>query len=105
MVNVEEIGAGCAKITNALTIRYTAAHPNLGAVVITMDGPGGPYGRRSPTTRPRRTNRFGTASVVAPVNIANLDKCAYLVKMSATLLLTTGDHVPDPIWDEVAFCK
>jgi hypothetical protein len=45
--------------------------------------------------------------VVLPpgVTIADLDKCAYLVKMSVTLLLTTGDDVPDPIWDEVAFCK
>ena len=104
MVNVEEIGVGCAKITNAITIKYTAAHPNLGAVSITMDGPGGPY----PTTlsddgSATATNRCGTASV--GVNVANLDKCAYLVKMSATILLTTGDSVPDAIWDEVAFCK
>ena len=104
MVNVEEIGVGCAKITNAITIKYTAAHPNLGAVSITMDGPGGPY----PTTlsddaSATATNRFGTASV--GVNVANLDKCAYLVKMSATILLTTGDSRPDSIWDEVAFCK
>ena len=52
-------------------------------------------------------DRFGTASVVLPsgTTIADLDKCAYLVKLSVTLLLTTGDGVPDPIGDEVAFCK
>lgn len=108
MVNVEEIGSGCAKITNALTIKYTAAHPNLGPVGITMDGPGGPYGTTladdAGATPP---NRFGTASVVLPpgVTIASLDKCAYLVTMSVTLLLTTGDTAPDPIYDVVAFCK
>ena len=108
MVNVEEIGAGCAKITNALTIKYTAAHPNLGPVGITMDGPGGPYGTTlADAAGATPPNRFGTATVVLPpgVTIANLDKCAYLVTMSVTLLLTTGDSVPDPIHDVVAFCK
>jgi hypothetical protein len=108
MVNVLEIGTGCAKITNALTIKYTAAHPNLGPVGITMDGPGGPYGTTlADDGGATPQNRFGTASVVLPpgVTIANLNKCAYLVKMSATILLTTGDSNPDPIWDEVAFCK
>jgi hypothetical protein len=104
MVDVEEIGAGCAKITNTLTIKYTAAHPNLGAVSINMDGPGGPYGTTlTDDAAATDFDRFGTASV--GVNVANLDKCAYLVKISAAILLTTGDHVPDDIWDEVAFCK
>ena len=108
MVNVQEIGTGCAKIVNTLTIKYTAAHPNLGPVGITMDGPGGPYGATlvddAGATPP---NRFGTASVVLPpgVTVADLKKCAYLVKLGVTLLLTTGDSVPDPIHDEVAFCK
>jgi hypothetical protein len=108
MVNVKEIGTGCAKITNAITIKYTAAHPNLGDVTISMDGPGGPY----PTTLADDAgstppNRFGTATVVLPAGqtIASLKNCAYLVSMSATLLLTTGDSAPDPITDEVAFCK
>jgi hypothetical protein len=108
MVNVEEIGTGCAKITNALTIKYTAAHPNLGTVTISMDGPGGPYGSTlADDAGATPQDRFGTASVVLPpgVTIADLDKCAYLVKMSAALLLTDGDDVPSDIWDEVAFCK
>jgi hypothetical protein len=105
MVNVQEIGTGCAKITNALTIKYTAAHPNLGDVTISMDGPGGPYTTTlADDAGSTADNRFGTATVNGVV-IANLNKCAYLVKMSAVILLTTGDTVPDPIWDEVAFCK
>lgn len=108
MVNVEEIGTGCAKITNAITIKYTAAHPNLGNVSITMDGPGGPYATSltdDPTATPQ--DRFGTASVSLPsgTTVASLNKCAYLVKLRVHLLLTTGDSVPDPIGDEVAFCK
>ena len=104
MVNVEEIGAGCAKITNTLTIKYTAAHPNLGPIEIHMDGPGGPY-PATPVDDPAATDfdKFGTASVA--VNVANLDKCAYVVKLKATILLTTGESTPDDIRDEVAFCK
>ena len=70
-------------MASALTIRYTAAHPNLGPVTVHMDGPGGPYA----------------------TTVADLKKCAYIVKLSVTILLTTGDGVPDPIGDEVAFCK
>jgi len=105
MVNVEEIGAGCAKITNALTIKYTAAHPNLGNIVITMDGPGGPYSTSlADDAGATPQDRFGTASVVG-VAIEDLDRCAYLVKLRAWLLLTNGDSIPLPIDDEVAFCK
>ncbi len=108
MVNVAEIGAGCAKITNTLTIKYTAAHPNLGAVSIQMDGPGGPYATTlADDVGSTPSDRFGTASVVLPpgTQIANLNKCAYLVTLTETLLLTTGDDNPDPIYDQVAFCK
>src|SRR5262245_37978803 len=32
MVNIEELGpTGCQKITNSLTVKFTAAHPNLGS--------------------------------------------------------------------------
>ncbi len=109
MVNVQEIGTGCAKITNSLTIRYTAAHPNLGDISVTMDGPGGPYTTTlaDDAGSTLTSNRFGTASVVLPagVTIADLNKCAYLVTLSVPLLLTTGDTHPDPLEDEVAFCK
>ena len=106
--HVLEIGTGCAKITNSLTIKYTAAHPNLGPFSISMDGPGGPYTTtltNDGTSTPE--DRFGTGAVDLPMGqtIAGLNKCAYLVKLRVTLLLTTGDTAPDDIWDEVAFCK
>lgn len=104
MLNIDEIAAGCGKVTNTLTARYTAAHPNLGAVTLAMNGPGGPYGFTL-TDGPGATpgNRFGSA--VPTTNVAALPNCAFLVKLRMNLLLTTGDSVPDPIWDEVAFCK
>ena len=104
MVDILEIGSGCAEITNALTVEYTAAHPNLGNVSIDMTGPGGPYsftmvddGGATPP------NRYGHAT--PNFSVMNLVKCAYIVHLSIDLLLTTGDAVPDPLYDEIAFCK
>lgn len=104
MLNIDEIAGGCGKVTNTLTARYTAAHPNLGAVTLTMTGPGGPYGftlSDGPGATPG--NRFGSATPTT--NVASLPQCAFIVKLRVDLLLTSGDTVPDPIWDEVAFCK
>jgi len=95
-------GGGCTEITNSLTVKYTAAHPNLGTFSIGMIGPGGPY-TFTPGPGGTSVNRFGTAT--NDFNIADLPDCAYIVKLSVNLLLTTGDSSPDPIWDEVAFCK
>jgi hypothetical protein len=104
MVNILEIGSGCAEITTSLTVEYTAAHPNLGSVGLVMIGPGGPYsftfvddGGATPQ------NRFGHAT--PNFNVAALADCAYLVKLNVQLLLTTGDAVPDLLLDEIAFCK
>jgi hypothetical protein len=102
-MDIQELaGSGCSEITNSLTIKYTAAHPNLGSFSIKMDGPGGPY-TFTPGGGGPPENRFGTAT--NDFNIADLPDCAYIVKLSANLLLTSGDAIPDPIVDEVAFCK
>jgi hypothetical protein len=98
----ELAGGGCTEITNSLTVVYTAAHPNLGSFAISMTGPGGPY-TFTPGGGGTPVNRFGTAT--NDFNIADLPDCAYIVKLSVNLLLTTGDSSPDPVWDEVAFCK
>ena len=95
-------------MASALTIRYTAAHPNLGPVTVHMDGPGGPYATTlADAAGATAPNRFGLATLVLPAGttVADLKKCAYIVKLSVTILLTTGDGVPDPIGDEVAFRK
>jgi hypothetical protein len=92
---------GCAEITNALDVLFTAAHPNLGAVSVTMTGPGGPYGFTLPPAV--AGERFGTAT--ANFNVAALQPCAYIVTLQVQLLLTTGDGVPNDLFDQIAFCK
>jgi hypothetical protein len=92
---------GCAGITNALDVLFTAAHPDLGGVSISMIGPGGPYGFTLPAAVPGE--QFGTAT--PNFNVAALQACAYIVTLSVQLLLTTGDSIPDNLYDQVAFCK
>jgi len=67
-----------------------------------MEGPGGPYSF-TPGAGGTADNRFGTAT--NGFDIVDLQDCAYIVKLSVNVLLTTGDSNPPPIWDEVAFCK
>ena len=66
-----------------------------------MTGPGGPYGFTLPAAVPGE--RFGTA--INGFVFADLADCAYIIELSATLLLTTGDGIPDPIGDQIGFCK
>jgi hypothetical protein len=102
-LDIQELaGAGCTEITNSLTVKYTAAHPNLGSFSIEMTGPGGPY-TFTPSGGGVPGNRFGTAT--NDFNIADLPDCAYIVDLAVTVLLTTGDWVPDLIRDRIAFCK
>jgi hypothetical protein len=103
----ELIGHGCAKITNALTVLYTAAHPNLGSVSLTVTGPGGPYHYAMPAATP---DYFGTVTALLdganhPVAIASLPPCGYNLSASAVLLLTTGDSIPLPENDFLVFTK
>ena len=98
---------GCAGLNNSLIVVYTAAHPNLGSLTLSMKGPTGTL----PFTLPAPLNsvdRFGQASNGSPPGswlYTDLPDCAYIVTLSAQLLLTTGDSVPDPVWDQLAFCK
>lgn len=102
-LDIEELAAdGCVEISNSLTVKFTAAHPNLGAFSITMTGPGGPYGF-TPGVGGTPVNRFDTA--VNNFMLANLEDCAYIVDLSVNVQLTTGDSSPDPLHDQVAFCK
>jgi hypothetical protein len=104
-VNVDEIGSGCAEVTNQLHVRYTAAHPNLGPVSMTLTGPGGFSLTMTDDGGASATNRFGVAEVAAPSTAADLQRCTYVVTLSADVLLTTGDSVPLPVQDLVAFHK
>ncbi|MCA9974321.1 MAG: hypothetical protein KC413_01170 [Anaerolineales bacterium] len=101
-IDIDELktAGGCAKITTSLTVLYTAAAANLGAVTVSMTGPGGPYSFAPIASSP---DTFGTA--VPLFNVATLAPCAYTVQISVQVLLTTGDSIPDNLWDQLAFCK
>lgn len=94
---------GCAGVTTSLDVLLTTAHANLGHVSLVMTGPGGPYGFTLPTAVPGE--RFGTAVPSGGWSIASLLDCAYIITLGAQLLLTTGDDVPDTVWDQIGFCK
>ncbi|GIV57484.1 MAG: hypothetical protein KatS3mg042_0397 [Rhodothermaceae bacterium] len=107
MVDVEElIVDGCSGIGDTLTVNYTAAHPNLGTITLTMTGPGGPYTLAlTPNAGATPPNQFGTATLAPPDSVGALAPCAYIVTLSVQVLLTTGDSVPDNLIDQIAFCK
>lgn len=93
---------GCAGVTTGLDVLFTAAHPNLGTVSLVMTGPGGPYGFTLPAAVPGEC--FGTATA-SGWSIAALPDCAYIITLGAQVLLTTGDSIPDTVWDQIGFCK
>lgn len=104
MVDIKELlGNGCADLGNSLTVLFTAAHPNLGPVSIVMTGPGGPYNFSLPLI-PETGDWYGKAAP-SGWKLGDLKPCAYLVTLAVTLLLTTGDSIPNPIYDQIAFCK
>ncbi len=93
---------GCAGITSGLDVVLTTAHANLGTVSLSMSGPGGPYAFTLPAAVPGE--RFGTA-VANGWAFGNLTDCAYIITLCAQVLLTTGDSVPNDVWDQIGFCK
>lgn len=92
----------CADVSDTLTVLFTAAHPNLGPVSISMTGPGGTYGFTLPPL-PETGDWYGTA--VNGFTLSDLIPCAYLVTLSVTPLLTDGDNNITTFYDQIAFCK
>jgi hypothetical protein len=111
MVDIRELqAAGCADITNSLTVLFTASHPNLGSVQIQMLGPPsagfpkGVYPFTLPTPIPETGDWFGVATPNG-WSLGGLQPCAYLVQLLVDLLLTNGDgDFGGPIVDQIAFC-
>jgi hypothetical protein len=104
--------APCSLLLDTVTVKFTAAHSNLGPVAVTMEGPGGPYtfDLVPAAAQDPGENWFGDATPLLdgssqPWDFSTLDPCAYLLKLSVTPLLTTGDGVPDPLVDYIAYCK
>jgi len=110
MLDIQQLATdGCAEVADALDVEFTAAHPNLGAVSIRMEGPGGPYAFDVPAAS-SPGDRFGVTSTFRDtdgdvVPVGDLTPCAYIVSIAVQILLTTGDSVPDNLNDRIAFCK
>jgi hypothetical protein len=103
LLDIQELQAGgCVELSTSLTVLLTAAHPNLGAVSVTMTGPGGPYGFLLPAAVGGQ--RFGTATPNG-WTFASIPDCAYIVTLEVQARLTTGDAIPSDVFDQVAFCK
>jgi hypothetical protein len=106
-IGIAELAAApCSLLTDTLTVKFTAAHSNLGDVVVSMEGPGGPYAftLNPGSAEDPGENWYGTADPDG-WTFSNLDPCAYLLKLSVDPLLTTGDSDPLPLLDYIAFCK
>jgi hypothetical protein len=107
----QSVAIGCQPITDTLDVLITTTHPELGAVSLAMTGPGGPYSFVLPAAVPGE--RFGSTSQFSadadplhtPVVVKNLKPCGYLITLTAPLLLTTGDSIPNPLQDQIVFCK
>jgi hypothetical protein len=106
-------GTGCTPITDELHVNYTAANPNMGAVSLTLYGPGGPYSIQNVAPIGSVPETFNTATALftipppPPVSIPvnTLSKCAYTVIMSVELKLTNGENQHSNIEDWLSFCK
>jgi len=100
MVDIQQLQvAGCAKVTTQADILYTVAHPNVGSIGLTLKGPMATINLGPIPVSP---NSFAT--VTHPFTPAD-PQCAYLVTLSATYLLTTGDNNLDTVYDQIAFCR
>jgi hypothetical protein len=100
MVDIKQLlMAGCAKITTQADILYSVAHPNLGNIILDITGPAGTEVLGPIPVSP---NSFGK---ITKVFGASDPLCAYIVKLCATYLLTTGDGNLPEVRDEIAFCR
>ncbi len=100
---------GCGKITNSLTIHFNARNENLGVTYLTLTGPAKPGQSFSfPAIATAQPEVYSNSihPVILPINsVSELLPCAYTVTMSTSLLLTTGDYIPGPLYDFISFCK
>ena len=104
-LNIDEIAGGCSDVVDQLHVRYTASHPNLGTVGISVAGPGSHSVVMTDDAVATPEDRFGVAEPPAVDPVKNWPSCSYIVTLTVGVLLTTGDGVPDPVVDQLAFHK
>jgi hypothetical protein len=97
----ELVGGGCSHVSNALTPRFTAAHPNMGTVSMRLEGPG----PAKPFTVPAPVSTEDQFGVGVPNGWSlPLPPCSYLVRLFASVNVTTGEWEPPAIEDYIGFC-
>ena len=101
-IGVQELVTNiCGEIrTDVINVLFTAAHPNLGDVSITITG-NGSYDVPVPLGSSVPIDWYGSV----PYSITGLPNCAYILTLQVGVLLTDGVNDPDPIYDQIAFCK
>ena len=88
-------GGGLNKITDKADIVYSVANPNVGSINMIFTSPAASVDLGPIPTTP---NSFGTITH----NFASTDpQCAYLVTLTATYLLTTGDENLPSVQDKL----
>lgn len=103
-LDLQELASGgCSKITDSLTVDYTAANPNLGKVSIKLNGPGGTVDFGAIPYSTPNEEAHGTISY--PGVVSDLPNCAFEVRIDADLNLTNGETQHQGVWDRVLFCK
>ncbi|WKN32909.1 hypothetical protein PZB74_06070 [Porifericola rhodea] len=98
-----ESEGGCSKITDAISVAYTAANPNLGDVSLTFSGPGATNNFEPIVFPSPGEEAHGTAKYIG--NFGDLKNCAYEIRLSVGLRLTNGEQTHHHIWDRVLFCR
>jgi hypothetical protein len=101
--------AFCTSITDSLTVLFTATHPNLGPVSVSMKGgpTTPPHFGQFPFTlpAPAETGDWYGVAVPSGWTLADLVPCAYVVTLTVPVLLTTGDtDFSPPLTDQIGFC-
>ena len=108
-IGIAELAAApCSELTEQMTVEFTAAHSNLGAVGVSLEGPGGPYAFDLSPTAPQDPGEswFGTATPAMGGRSKGSLRRARTCSRSVRVLLTTGDRVPTrALVDYIAFCK
>jgi hypothetical protein len=94
-------GAGASGNGSRFGSQSSAAHPNLGPVTLSMAGGGTTWGFTLPPATPGQIAGAATNGFA----VSDLPSCAYIVTLETQVLLTTGDGSPDPVYDQIAFCK
>lgn len=96
-------GGGCSNISDSITVKYTAANPNLGSVGLAFSGPGATNNFDPIVFTTPGEEAHGTSHYLG--SFGDLENCAYEIRLNAELKLTNGETQHDGIWDRVLFCR